>query len=151
MFDLGSHLVDAAARLLGRPQKVTPFLHHHGQGADQLNDNNIAVLEYERAQAVIVNTALQPTETPQRSFEVVGSNGSALLSSIEPPALQFELIKAAGPYGKGLQKVPLPDYQRHVADFAALAAAVRGQSALPVTLGEELAVQETLLKACGML
>ncbi len=151
MFDLGSHLIDAAARLLGKPQRVTPFLHRHGKGADQLNDNNVAVLEYETAVAVITNTALQPTEMPERSFEVLGSNGSALLTPIEPPVLQLEFVKAAGPYRKGLQKIPLPDYRRHVADLEALAAAVRGQAPLTVTLEEELAVQETLLKACGML
>jgi predicted dehydrogenase len=151
MFDLGSHLIDAAARLLGKPQKVTAFLHRHGQATDQLNDNNVAVLEYDKAQAVITNTALQRTETPQRSFEVLGSNGSALLSPIEPPELQFEFVKAAGPYHKGTQIVGLPEYRRHAADFAALAAAVRGQSALSVTPEEELAVQETLLKACGMM
>jgi len=151
MFDLGSHLIDAAARLLGKPQKVTPFLHRHGKGTDQLNDNNVAVLEYDKAQAVITNTALQSTETPQRSFEVLGSNGSALLSPIEPPALQFEFVKAAGPYHKGTQIIPLPDFRRHEADFAALATAVRGQGALSVTPDEELTVQEALLKACGML
>jgi predicted dehydrogenase len=151
MFDLGSHLIDAAARLLGKPQKVTAFLHRHGQATDQLNDNNVAVLEYDKAQAVITNTALQRTETPQRSFEVLGSNGSALLSPIEPPELQFEFVKAAGPYHKGTQTIRLPEYRRHAADFAALAAAVRGQSALSVTPEEELAVQETLLKACGMM
>ena len=151
MFDLGSHLVDAAARLLGKPQRVTPFLHQHGKGKDTLNDNNVAVLEYEKAVAVITNTALQPTETPQRSFEVLGTNGSALLSPIEPPVLQFEFVKPAGPYHKGTQKIQLPEYRRHVGDFAALAGAVRGQCALPVSPDEELAVHESLLKACGML
>ena len=72
MFELGSHLVDATVRLLGKPKAVTPFLRHHGQFEDSLKDNNVAVLEYDRATAVLINTALQAGSAPQRSFEVLG-------------------------------------------------------------------------------
>jgi hypothetical protein len=81
----------------------------------------------------------------------VGSSGSAVLCPIEPPKLQIDLIEAAGPYRKGVQTVSLPGYKRFVADFAELAAAVRSERPLTVTLEEELAVQETLLKASDML
>ena len=70
---------------------------------------------------------------------------------IEPPALQIDLVEPAGPYRKGVQTVSLPSYKRFEVDFAELAAAVRGERKLNVTLDEEVAVQETLLKACGML
>lgn len=36
LFELGSHLIDAIARLLGRPERVTPFLNAHGRPADGL-------------------------------------------------------------------------------------------------------------------
>jgi predicted dehydrogenase len=151
MFELGSHLVDATARLLGRPNSVTPFVRHHGQFDDSLKDNNVAVLEYERATVVLINTALQPGATPQRSFEVLGTNGTATLQPIEPPGLTIELAKAAGPYQRGAQIVPLPAYRRYEADFAELAAAVRGERPLSVTLDAELLVAETVLRASDML
>ena len=151
MFELGSHLVDATVRLLGKPKAVTPFLRRHGKFDDSFKDNNVAVLEYEHATAVIINTALQPVSTPQRSFEVLGSNGSAVLQPIEPPTLTLDLATAAGPYQKGSQKVPMPAYRRYEADFIELAAAVRGERALTVTLDEELLVQETLLRVSDML
>jgi predicted dehydrogenase len=126
MFELGSHLVDAAVRLLGKPKAVTPFLRRHGAFDDSLKDNNVAVLEYERATAVLINTALQAGATPQRSFEVLGTNGTASLQPIEPPTLTFDLAKPAGPYKKGEQIFSLPAYERYEGDLAELGAAVRG-------------------------
>jgi predicted dehydrogenase len=150
MFELGSHLIDAATRLLGKPQSITPFLARHGKFDDALRDNNVAVLEYARARAVIFNTALQAGASPQRSFEVLGSKGSATLMPIESGKLILELTVAAGPYRKGAQEVPLPAYKRYADDFVELAAAVRGEKNLSVSLDEELLVAETVLRASGM-
>ena len=150
MFELGSHLVDATVRLLGKPKSVTPFLRHHGKFEDSLKDNNVVVLEFERANAILVNTALHVGAKPQRSFEVLGTKGTAILQPIEPPMLSLELAEAAGPYQKGAQSVPLPAYQRYEGDFAELAAAVRGERALAVSLDEELLVAETVLRVGEM-
>jgi len=151
LFELGSHLVDAIVRLLGKPKAVTPFLRRHGPGADDLKDNNVAVFEYNKAVAVLTNSALQDTKLAQRDFEVLGSNGTAVLRPLEPPTLEIELLHAAGPYRKGAQTVTLPAYRRYEADFAELAAAVRGERRLSVTFEEELTVQEALLNVSEML
>lgn len=148
LFELGSHLIDAVIRLLGRPKGVTPFLQR--READKLSDNNVAVFEFDRALAVVANSVWQPNAHAHRAFEVFGSNGTAVLRPLEPGTLQMDLRKAAGPYQTGAQTVPLPSYQRYVGEFADLAKAVRGEKSLPVTLEQELLVQEWLLKACGM-
>ena len=44
----------------------------------------------------------------------------------------------------------LPVYRRYGGEFEALAQAIRGQSALLVSLEEELMVQGTLMRACQM-
>jgi predicted dehydrogenase len=150
MFELGSHLVDATVRLMGAPNALTPFVRHHGRFDDTLKDNSVAVFEYERATAILVNTALQPGPAPARSFEVLGTKGTATLQPIEPPALTLDLTAPAGPYTKGAQKIALPDYRRYEADFAELAAAVRGQRALSVSLDQEALVAEMVLKASAM-
>ena len=150
MFELGSHLVDAVVRLLGKPKTVIPFVRHHGKFDDALKDNNVAVLEYDRATAVLMNTALQTAGTPRRSFEVLGTNGTATLQPIEPPTLSLDLASAAGPYKKGPQTIPLPAYRRYEGDFIELAAAVRGERPLSVSLDDELLVAETVLKASDM-
>jgi predicted dehydrogenase len=143
-------LIDAAVRVLGRPKTITPFVARHGKFDDTLRDNNLAVLEFDRARAVLFNTALQAGSTPQRSFEVLGTKGTATLAPIEPGKLIFNLTDAAGPYKKGSQEISFPAYKRYVDDFTELAAAVRGEQPLTVSLDEELLVAETVLRACGM-
>ena len=150
MFELGCHLVDPLIRLLGKPLDVKPMLRRHAAVDDDLKDNNAVVFEFKDALGVISNSTHQPNAFAQRSFEVFGANGSAILKPIEPPALQIDLAKAAGPYRSGVQTIALPAYERYVGDFVELASAIRGEKPLSVTLDEELRVQEALLRACEM-
>src|SRR5438034_113141 len=80
-----------------------------------------------RAFAVITNSVSQPNANAHRAFEVLGTNGTAVLRPLEPGTLVFDLAKAAGPYRAGAQDVPLPAFERYVGDFANLAEAVRGE------------------------
>ncbi|HKS36082.1 MAG TPA: Gfo/Idh/MocA family oxidoreductase [Verrucomicrobiae bacterium] len=150
MFELGCHLIDPIVRLLGRPKAVTPLLKKHGDFSDNLADNNVVVFEFKGVLAIVTSATLQPSAGTHRSFEILGTNGTATLKPIEPPTLQIDLAKAAGPYVSGKQTVPMPDYRRYVGDFVELAAAVRRQRPLSVTLDEELLVQETVIRACEM-
>jgi hypothetical protein len=88
--------------------------------------------------------------TPQRSFDVLGTPGTATLAPIGPGKRTFNLTDAAGPYKKGPQEISFPAYKRYVDDFTELAAAVRGEQLLTVSLDGELLVVETGLRACGM-
>jgi predicted dehydrogenase len=150
MFELGSHLIDAVVRLMGRPKAVTPSLRRDGNFRDELADNTVAILEFAKATAIITSSTLQPNANEHRFFEILGSNGTALLKPIEPPALQIDLAKPAGPYAAKTQAITFPPYRRYVGDFAELAEAVRGKRALSVPLDQELLVQETLMRACEM-
>lgn len=151
MFEQGCHLIDAVVRLMGKPRKVNYTLQFSGVSDDKLFDNTVAVLEYHQAMAIVTSASIQPNAGPQRFFEVLGTNGSARIQPLEPSSLVIELDKAAGPYAAGRQEVPLPAYRRYVAEFAALAAAVREGKPLPVSPKTELEIHETLLRACDML
>ena len=150
MFELGAHLIDALVRLMGPPAKVTPFLRKQGAHKDELRDNTIAVFEYPNALAVIQSVTLQPGAGSHRTFEVLGTNGTAVMRPLEAPVLHFDLAKPAGPYQKGNQNVPLPPYRRYEGDLADLAAAVRGEKKLVVSLEQELQVHQTLMAASEM-
>ncbi len=150
MFELGSHLIDPVVRLLGRPVEVTPLLKKHGDFPDNLADNTVAVLEFPKATAVISAATLQPGAGPHRFFEILGTNGTAVVKPIEPPALLIDLEKAAGPYTAKSQTVKLPAYRRYMDDFAELASAIRGERSLSVGPDADVLVQETLLRACDM-
>jgi predicted dehydrogenase len=151
LFEQGSHLIDQMVRLLGKPRSVKSSLTHRGTAADTLKDNNVVTFEFDRALGVITNSIWQPHANAHRAFEVLGTNGTAVLRPIEPPELLLDLAKAAGPYKAGTQNVSLSVYQRYVGDFAELAAAVRGERALSVSPDEELLVHEWLLRASEMI
>jgi predicted dehydrogenase len=150
MFELGAHLIDAVVRLLGRPETVTPFLRKHGNFNDSLADNTVAILEFAKATAIVTSSTLQPNAGQHRFFEILGTNGTVLLKPIEPPTLQIDLAKPAGPYGAKSQTMSFPPYRRYVGDFAELVQALRGERSLIVSLDEELLVHETLMRACEM-
>ena len=150
MFELGCHVIDPMVRLMGRPAKITPTLHTESRVADNLRDNTVAVLEWGKAIGIVHASTLQPDSNHLRAFEVYGTNGCAIVNPIEPPGLTVDLAKAAGPYAAGRQTIPMPDYQRFIADFADLAACVRGQAHLPVTGEVDLEVEDAVLKCSGM-
>ncbi|HEY0550509.1 MAG TPA: Gfo/Idh/MocA family oxidoreductase [Verrucomicrobiae bacterium] len=149
MFELGCHLIDAVVRTLGKPEKVTPHLQR--RGGDDLADNCVTVLEFAKAQAIVTSTTVQPNAFAHRFFEILGTNGTARVQPIEPPTLTFDLAKAAGPYPAGAQHIELPAYQRYRPEFTELAASIRNDKPLSFSLGTELLVQQTLLRACEML
>ena len=150
MFELGPHVIDPLVRLLGRPDRVTPFLKKHGDYPDNMADNTVAVFEFQGAMGVVVGSALSAVGSRHRSFEVHGTNGVATLRPIEPPTLDFNLHRAAGPYAAGLQQVKSPPYKRYVDDMKELAAAVRGEHTLGVNFREDLIVQEAIIAASAM-
>lgn len=150
MFELGSHIIDQMVLLMGRPDRITPFLKKHGAFPDNLTDNTVAIFEFPRALGVVVGSALDPNGNRYRSFVVSGSNGTATMAPIEPPDLTLDLRAAAGPYQKGTQKVQLPKYRRFADDFVEFARAIRGEAPLLVSPHEDLVVQECIIEASGM-
>ncbi|GDY23260.1 hypothetical protein LBMAG56_46070 [Verrucomicrobiota bacterium] len=150
MHELGCHLVDPLVRLLGKHVQVTPVLRHDAAAADALADNCVAVFDFKRAVGIISSAAMQPLAGPQRSFEIQGTNGVALVKPLEQPVLTMDLAAAAGPYPKGNQVLQFPPYRRYEPEFAELAACVRTGRPLAVTPAEDALVHEAVLKACGM-
>jgi predicted dehydrogenase len=150
MFELGGHVIDPMVRLLGRPERVTPFLKKLGRPDDHFADTTIAVFEFPHAIGVVVGTSIQPNSGRYREFVVYGTQGTMSLSSLDDPKLEVDLAKAAGPYAAGPQAVNLPKYERYVDDLAELAAAVRGERPIRVTGREDLIVQEAVIAACAM-
>jgi predicted dehydrogenase len=151
MFELGCHLIDRMVDPLGRPSKVTPFLRQDGGRKDELADNTLAVFEFDRTLAEIYSTAQQPSSNVRRTLQIQGTNGTLVVTPIEPPSLEVDLKVAAGPYKAGRQKYEIPTEPRYVADFQEMARVIRKQRSASFSSKHDLIVQDTLLRACGVL
>jgi predicted dehydrogenase len=152
-YDLGGHMLDQIIWLLGRPQRLTPFLRNDATPAlPQLADNTLVVMEYARALATVDLTALECRPAARR-FEVYGSRGSAIMEPFETdPQLRLCLEAPTGDYSAGLLSVPLPPQHRealYARELISFVATLRGDQPSDRSLDHELLVQETLLRATG--
>lgn len=148
LFELGGHIVDLVVGVLGKPDKVTP---HIRGGADGFNDNMLAALDYPRATATVKSSGLEVEGGARRHFVVVGTEGTFHIQPLDRPSARIALSKDRGEFKKGVQDVPFePPYQRYVGDAIDLAKIIRGEKESDFPSSHDLAVQETLLRACGM-
>jgi predicted dehydrogenase len=85
MYILGSHLVDLIVYLLGEPKKITSFLKHTGLDGVDFEDNNLAVLEYDKALARIFVSSVEVNGFGRRQLMVSGSKGTVNICPLERP------------------------------------------------------------------
>ena len=150
LFELSGHVIDRVVELLGRPKAVKSWLRHDTSVNDKLADNNVAVLEFDKALAVITQSAKMSGSGDHRSFEILGTDGSVVLyPEASPIRMRVNMRKAQGPYRAGWQDVPVPPQPRFVGDFAELARAIKSGQPLKQSYDHELLLHETLLRASG--
>jgi predicted dehydrogenase len=150
MFELGCHVLDLVLGVLGPPKEVVGFHRHTSPLADGLLDNTLAVLAYPKATATVRSTALEVEGGDRRHLVVCGTEGTFHVQPLDNPAARVALAKPRGAYKKGVQEVKFPKYVRYVDDAADMARVVRGEKATDFPYAHDRAVQETLLRACGM-
>jgi len=153
MFELGCHLIDRAVALLGKPRKVTGILRHDSPLDDGLADNTLAILEYDRAVAEIYVAAFQPHGDRYRTVEILGTNGKATVQPFSTTQLSVDLKDAAGPYKAGEQTLhpPAPPGPVFAPDFAEMASIIREGVKPSYSPEHDLAAQQALLQACGVI
>lgn len=153
MYELGCHLIDRAVDLFGKPRRVTGILRHDAAIDDTLEDNTLAILEFDRAFAQIYIAAMQPNGGNYRTFEVLGTNGTIMVRPYSRSKLSIDLKDAAGPYAAGPHVVDAaadasPGFSP---DFLDLASQIREGTAPKWSMRHDLDTQEALLKACHVL
>lgn len=150
LFELSGHVIDRMIEVLGRPKTVKSWLRHDTSVNDKLNDNNVAVLEFDKALGVVTQSAKMGGSGDHRSFEILGTDGSFVLNpEANPPRMRVFMKKAQGPYKAGWQDVPVAPQPRFIPDFAELAKAIKTGQPLKQSYDHELLLQETLLRASG--
>lgn len=162
MYIFGSHLIDLVVSLLGKPDRVTPFMRKTHPEMDDLVDNGLAVLEYPNAIASVRAAVVEVDGFRRRQLVVCGDEGTIDIKPIEgrdvqkldPPLPDVKprltLSKPCGPYHAGYQDVDVPAMTgRYVGQLTELTQIIRGEIENPFPLEHELLVQEVLLAACG--
>lgn len=149
LFELACHVIDAVVTLLGRPALVTGF--STPTRDDGVPDNQMAVLQYPRATAVVRCNHADPFGGPRRRFNVTGTEGTFEILPLESGRVQLSLTQARGGYKKGTQTlqldVPKGRYDR---EFIDLAAVVRGDKKLAWDAAHDIAVHDTVRRAAGL-
>lgn len=87
MYILGSHMVDLIVYLLGKPQSVTSYLKRSGLDMVSVEDNNLAILEFEKALARIYVSSVEYNGFGRRQFVVSGSKATIDIKPIESPCV----------------------------------------------------------------
>jgi predicted dehydrogenase len=150
MFELSGHVIDRIVELLGRPTKVSKWLRHDTKFEDKLADNNLAVLEYPKALAVMAQSARITGAGDHRSFELIGTDGTIMVwPEASPPRMRVQMRKPQGSYSAGWQDINLPPQPRFVGDFKELARAIKSGQPLKLSYDHELLLHETLLRVSG--
>lgn len=154
MYILGSHLVDLIVYLLGEPKKITAFLKHTGLDGIDLEDNNLAVLEYDKALARIFVSSVEVNGFGRRQFMVSGSKGTVNICPLERPITMtysdtgiadktFEDCKITIPFEDNTASGRYDDMMQ---DFYAY---IQGEKENPFTYAHDYLVQKVLSEIVG--
>lgn len=149
MFELACHIIDATLTIMGKPASVASF--STPTRDDGVKDNQMAVLQYPKATAVIRCNHADPFGGPRRRFNVTGTEGTFEIVPLESGKVNLSLTKARGSYKKGTQSFQLDvPKDRYAGEFIDLGKVVRGEKKFAWDAAHDIAVHETVLKAAGV-
>lgn len=154
MYILGSHLVDLIVYMMGEPKRITSFLGRTGHGGVELEDNNLAVLEYDRAIARIFVSSVEVNGFGRRQLMVSGSRGTANICPLERPiTMTWSDTKIADrTYEDRKEILSFPDntatgrYDEMMLDFHAY---MTGEKKNPFSYEHDYLVQKVLAEIVG--
>ncbi len=154
MYILGSHFVDLIVYILGEPDKVTSFLKHTKLDGIDFEDNNLAVLEYEKALARVFVSSVEVNGWGRRQFMVSGSKGTVNIVPIENDChmTYADLSTSPNCYEDMKKVVDVKDipkdcrYDSMMQDFYAY---IMGTKQNPFTYEHDYKVQKVLDKIVG--
>ena len=149
MYILGCHLIDLIVYIMGKPDNVHSFLKHTMLDDVDVEDNNLAVLEYEKALARVFVSSVEVNGYGRRQFVVSGSKGTVNICPLEQPLIAtFSDTKIANTaYADRKILLPFEDntaagrYDEMMKDFYSY---ITGEKKNPFTYEHEYLVQKTI-------
>jgi predicted dehydrogenase len=153
-FEMAGHVIDMMIAMLGAPRQITPFLaHHHREGPESFIDNGVAIFGYPNAWGIVEVPTLEVAPHARR-IEVFGTEGALVIPHLGSGHLANRNVQPIQVYRVGQadwRTVELPARTLQISDLREFAAVVTGKKRPDFTLDHDLAVQEALLRASGMM
>ena len=158
MYIFGSHLIDLIVYMMGEPENVIPLNMNSFPEVARCIDNGLAVLQYKRATCTVRTTSLEANGYHRRQLVVCGTKGTVEIKPMENPtkmSVAWSVPMRPGALGQAgaadvREWIDVPDfggrYDAQLIDFARI---VRGEIENPFGYDYELAVERTVLRACG--
>jgi predicted dehydrogenase len=154
MYILGSHLVDLIVYIMGEPKKIYSFLKHTGLDGVDFEDNNLSVLEYDKALARIFVSSVEVNGFGRRQFVVSGSKGTVNICPLERPITMTYSDTSIADKTYEDRKIVIP-FEDHTADgrydemMQDLYAYIMGTKQNPFTYEHDYLVQKVLSEIVG--
>ena len=153
-FEMAGLVIDLMVALLGRPRQVSPFLaHHHTEPPAGYVDNGLAVFEFANAWGIVEVPAIEVAPHSRR-VEVYGTEGACVIPHLGSGHLANKNIQPIEVYRAGAndwQSLDLEARTLQISDLREFAGVVAGRKQPDYSVEHDLAVQETLLRASGMM
>jgi len=157
MYIFAGYLIDVVITILGRPNKITPFMKQTRN--DGLIDNGLAVMEYEHATATIRVSVEEVNGMKHRRLIICGTKGTVEICPLEMPSDRYYTDPL---FARLTLKNDVPGYpagthsvncgamgDRYAAQLKEFAQIIRGEKANPFDYRHEFLIQESLLLASG--
>ena len=155
MFNLGCHLIDFIIAILGRPEKIVPFLKSAPGYPERIKNNCLTIMEYPHATVTLRVCSREADGLNRRRLKICGTKGSVELCPLErfdgqPLEMRLTLLEDSPEYAAGTHIVDFGvKRDRYEDQLLELAKIIRGEMENPYTCEHDCLVQEVLLAASG--
>ncbi len=155
MFNLGCHLIDFILPMLGRPQRITPFMKSTAGAAASAYNNCLTILEYPHATVTLRACDVEIDGINQRRLKICGTKGSIDLCPLErfdgePLRMQLRLKESNAEYAAGMHTVDFGVQEnRYVGQMLNFAKMIHGEPCCQYSCEHDCLVQEVVLAASG--
>ena len=154
MYILGCHLIDLIVYIMGKPDNIHSFLKKTKLDEVNVEDNNLAVLEYDKALARVFVSSVEVNGFGRRQFMVSGSKGTVNICPLERPITMTYSDTEIANTAYEDRKIILPfddntasgRYDEMIKDFYAY---ITGEMENPFTYEHEYNVQAVLDEVVG--
>lgn len=148
-FEMAGHVIDLMVALLGKPERIAPYLAHHHEVPGTFIDNGVGLFGFAHAWGIIEVPALEVAPRSRR-IEVYGTEGACVIPHLGSGHLANKEIQPIEVFRAGAAdwtRLDLPASTLQIADLREFAAVVAGQKDPDYGMEHDLVVQEALLRS----